>query len=642
MMKYGKYLLSVFMMGLMAMSASCSQKNAVITPLEAVPSGTWQAEVTFPDWAGYVDDTLAMNSIYSFDGYKDQGELYLSVGENVDGFDLFINNREIPARKLGSGVYKIDFSRVALNGTNTVQISNITAKEDRAEDTTVTVTIPYPVVINGTLKEAGIEEAPLKLISSIIQSDIDHGFSSAQLAIVKDGKLVYQNAWGLTNSYSPDGTPLTDTAPVTNDTLYDLASNTKMYAAAYAVQYLVDCGELSLTDKAVDIIGQRFADDTLEIRFAAFGGKYPGLETIKEWKRRITVKDLLMHQAGFQDNGHYHNAKYDQVNQALVPDVDNVLFIPDADKEKTLEGICRTPLMREPGSAAVYSDIDYMLLGLIVERKTGKDLNTFLSETFWEPMGLTHITYCPLEHGFGKDDCAATELNGNTRGGLVSFPGVRTATIQGEVHDEESFYMMEGMSGHAGLFSNAADLARLASVMLTGGYGNNRFFSKNTRDLFISPQADGPANYGIGWWREADNRRVWYFGTQSPENTVGHQGWTGTLTMIDFENRMAVVYLTNRINTPLAGPSSLEMANTFCGDYYTSATLGFVPQILYMGMNGQNADLDKALDRLAADMAKEKQKLVEKQAAADGRPLDEDHPLMKAYAAIRETADKRK
>jgi CubicO group peptidase (beta-lactamase class C family) len=178
--------------------------------------------------------------------------------------------------------------------------------------------------------------------------------------------------------------------------------------------------------------------------------------------------------------------------------------------------------------------------------------------------------------------------------------------------------------------------------MLTGGYGNNRFFSKNTRDLFISPQADGPANYGIGWWREADNRRVWYFGTQSPENTVGHQGWTGTLTMIDFENRMAVVYLTNRINTPLADPSSLEMANTFCGDYYTSVTLGFVPQILYMGMNGQNADLDKALDRLAADMAKEKQKLVEKQAAADGRPLDEDHPLMKAYAAIREAADKRK
>ena len=71
--------------------------------------------------------------------------------------------------------------------------------------------------------------------------------------------------------------------------------------------------------------------------------------------------------------------------------------------------------------------------------------------------------------------------------------------------------------------------------MLTGGYGNNKFFTKNTRDLFIAPQSRGTATYGIGWWREADDKRVWYFGTQSPESTIGHQGWTGTLTMIDFE-----------------------------------------------------------------------------------------------------------
>jgi CubicO group peptidase (beta-lactamase class C family) len=128
--------------------------------------------------------------------------------------------------------------------------------------------------------------------------------------------------------------------------------------------------------------------------------------------------------------------------------------------KKTLtEGIFRTPLMFEPGTDTRYSDIDYMLLGLIVEKKTGTDLDTFLSETFWKPMGLEHITYCPLENGFSKEDCAATELNGNTRDGLIDFPGVRTETIQGEVHDEECYYTMEVVSGHAGLFASASDLA---------------------------------------------------------------------------------------------------------------------------------------------------------------------------------------
>ena len=140
-----------------------------------------------------------------------------------------------------------------------------------------------------------------------------------------------------------------------------------------------------------------------------------------------------------------------------------------------------------------------------------KDLDTFLSETFWSPLGLTHITYNPLKNGFNKDDCAATELNGNTRDGLIDVPGIRKDTIKCEVHDEEAYYMMEGMSGHAGLFANATDLAKLAQVMLTGGYGNNQFFSKNTRDLFISPQSASNINYGIGWWREADDKRVFYF-----------------------------------------------------------------------------------------------------------------------------------
>ena len=610
---------------------SNTDSNVSIIQLEKIEEGEWQGQPVFPDRKGYVDDTLAMNSMYSFDGYEDQGYLYVAVDDQVESFDLFINNKKVDTSDMKGGICKVDFSGISVNGKNSLQVTNI-IPEDLTE--AVTVSIPYPTVIEGKLEEVGIDPAPLEMISQIIQADIDHGFSSAQLAIVKDGKLVYQNAWGELNSYEPDGTRIEGGTPVTVDTMYDLASNTKMYAGAYAVQYLMDKGELALDEKVVDILGPAFADNTVEIRFAAYGDNYPGLDKIKKWKSRITVKNLMMHQAGFPDSGHYHNQKFDAANQYLSEDVDNVLYVADANKEKTFrEGICRTPLMYEPGTDTRYSDIDYMLIGLIVEKKTGKDLDTFLRETFWEPMGLEHITYCPLKNGFTKEDCVATELNGNTRDGLIDFPGVRTGTVQGEAHDEECYYTMEGVSAHAGLFASASDLAKLASVMLTGGYGENRFFSKDIRDTFAAPQADGKPSYGIGWWREGDDTRTWYFGSQSGEGTIGHQGWTGTLTMIDYENDLVLVYLTNTINTPILDATTIDNANRFCGTYYTSSTLGFVPQILYTGMESMGNDPADALDSLMKDMVNEKQKLVD-QMAGDGQ-LSEDHPIVRALEALR-------
>ncbi|MBR6252953.1 MAG: serine hydrolase [Clostridia bacterium] len=592
-----------------------------VSKMDNMITGTWQAEVAFPDWKGYVDDTLAMNSMYSFDGVKDQGKLYFTINDEVESFELFFNNTKIDSTDMLNGIYEVDISKLAKNGSNTIQVCNIIPNNLK---NAITVNIPYPRVFDGTLEEVGLSKKPFDLISDIINADIENGFSSAQLAVVKDGKLVYQNAWGQTN-----------------DTLYDLASVTKMYSVAYAIQYLVDNEKIKLDDKIVDILGNEFADDIIEIKFASYKDDYPGFNKIKEWKSNLTVLDVMMHQAGFPDSGHYHNQKYDAVNQRLVDNVDNLLYVENANKEKTLkEGIFKTPLIYEPGTKTVYSDIDYMLLGMVVEKVTGKDLDVFLSETFWEPMGLTHITYKPLEHGFNKEDCAPTELNGNTRDGLVDFPGIRTYTLQGEVHDEEAYYTMGGVSGHAGLFANATDLAKLASVMLTGGYGNNKYFSKNTRDIFISPQARGQVSYGIGWWREADDKRVWFFGSQSPENCIGHQGWTGTFTMIDFENNMVIVYLTNSINNHIVDTSSLDTANDFAGRYYTSSTIGFVPQIIYMGLDTNEDDLEVALKSLIKDMANEKQKQFETKAEKNGKPFEEDHPILKAKKAIDDVAEK--
>ncbi len=584
-----------------------------IEKAEARPEAGWQKKAVYPDAWGYVDDTLAMNSMVSFQGYHGQGYFYLEVAEGVTDFTLYVNGRQCMA-EIGPGVYRVDYSAAALDGKNTLQIGNIRPADLKAA---VTAYIPYPVVLPGSIGESGIRPEALQLISDLIRSDIDLGFTSAQLAVVRNGRMVYENAWGTVNAYEPDGVRKTDSPAVTVDTLYDLASVTKMFSMNYALQKLVTDGQLDIDARIVDILGSGFAEDTAGIRYA--GCDYPGLEVMKQWKAELTVRDILCHQAGFPADVHYHSRRFDMEKLSEMPDGENILYAGSdgsaETRQNTLKAIFKTPLMYEPGTKTVYSDLDYMLLGFIAEKITGRRLDEYVRDSFYTPMGLTHVTYNPLKNGFSPDDCAATELNGNTRDRLISYPGIREYTLQGEVHDEKAWYAMGGVSGHAGLFSNASDLAKLASVMLTGGYGENRFFSRNVMDMFTAPKALSHGQWGLGWWREGDDQRPWYFGTQSASNTFGHQGWTGTLVMVDPSRQLVIVYLTNKINSPVTSPDN---PNRFNGGSYTASTLGFVAQLLSMGMD-EEEDITPQLTALLADMANGSVRLAD--GAAAGHPL---------------------
>ena len=589
-------------------------------------SGGWQGEPVFPNWKGYTDDTLAMNHMYTFVGYAGQGTLCVEPESGVTGFNLFVNNRQInTAAMAAGGVWNVDISGQTINGRNTIQVGGI-----RPRGKQVTVRVGYPTVQEGSLQDVGIDRDALELLEQIIQADVNNGFPSAQMAIVKNGKLVYQNAWGKVNSYNPDGTPKTDSPAVTNDTLYDLASNTKMYTANYALQYLVTQGKANLDSRLVDLLGSAFVEDTIDITYNGY--ENPGLKVNKQWKAELTLRDILRHQAGFPADPQYYNDSYDQSSQSIVPGAVNVLYSgSDGSTEtriETLHSIFKTPLMYEPGTKTVYSDVDYMLLAFVIEKITGKGLDVFLKETFWDPMGLTRTTYNPLQNGFAPNDCAATELNGDTRDGYVSFTGARTVTTQGQVHDGKAYFCMAGISGHAGLFSTATELAKLASVMLTGGYGENRYFSRNVMDAFTAPKKENAANWGLGWWREGDNQRCWYFGTQSSPNTIGHQGWTGTLTMIDPSENLVVVYLTNKINSRITDPANV---NGFNGNWYTASTLGFVAQLLYQGLQNHGTDPNNAYSALLEDMAESKFALV-----AEGGSVPATHPLVRSGYAVLE------
>ncbi|MCR4618168.1 MAG: penicillin binding protein PBP4B, partial [Lachnospiraceae bacterium] len=548
-----------------------------------------------------------------------QGKLYVAADPEVTSFDMYINDSKVDTSAfVGGKCYEVDFSKVSVNGRNSVQISNVMPfdyNKDTEELERVRVCIPYPTVIEGTPSEVGIADESLKLISDIIESDVENGFTSSQLAVIRQGKLVYQNAWGYTNSYLPDGSINPEKVPVTNDTLYDLASVTKMASVNLSIQKMVTDGTINLDDKIADYIGPEFYESVLD--FGYKGKEYVSHETQVKWKSELTVRDILCHQAGFPADPMYHYIYLDASTYAASKNNTNILYSGvesnEDTKAKTLVSICKTPLMYEPGSKTVYSDVDYMLLGFLIEKVSGKDLNSYCKENFWEPMDLNNITFNPLKNGFDASDCAATELNGNTRDGVVDFPGIRNYTLQGEVHDEKAYYCMGGVSGHAGLFANATDLAKLMSTMLTGGYGEYSFYSENVIDAFTAPKDAFSASWGLGWWREGELQRVGFFGTDSGNSAFGHQGWTGTIVIIDPDKDLVIVYLTNKINSSLISKSS---ANRFRGGAYTAATLGFVPQILAIGMDGEGA-LGARLTSLTASMARESVRIIPDGAAGD-------------------------
>ena len=583
----------------------------VLHKIDDLPSGDWQRDVTFPDWEGSVDNSLPVNSSIGFFGYHGQGKIFLVSDENVESFTLYVNGKRVenPGLSCSGSVFETDISDGSLDGMNMVQVLRVVSGDGSGK---VRLLIPYPVILEGDDEERLPDPLVTGLIRDIIESDISYGFPSAQWSYIRDGKRVFSGCSGRVNAYHRDGTRSFDEPPVTENTLYDLASVTKMMATNFALQKLITDGLLNLEDRIVSFFGQAFVDETLEIHYQSMPD-YPGLETVKAWKSKLTVRDLMCHEGGFPaDPGYYNKKSAGQLFSGYGADAET--------RENTKLSICRTPLMYEPGTRTVYSDVDYMILGMVAEIVSGTDLDTYLKKTFFRPLGLEHITFNPLKNGFSPLDCAATELQGNTRDGHVSFEGNREYTLRGEVHDGKAYHCMSGISGHAGLFGNARDLSLLASVMLCGGYGNHRFFSRTVMDLTGGPKNERAGNWGIGWWRQGEDVRVTYFGTQSDSFVIGHQGWTGTLIMIDPHNRSVLAYLTNKINSPVTDGTVSK--DRFDGNWFTASSLGFVSQLLSLGYQ-KGADIKSLLPDMLCDMVEDAIRLI------PARDIPKDHPAVR-------------
>lgn len=409
--------------------------------------------------------------------------------------------------------------------------------------------VHYRQLQKGLPEDVGISSERLKVVDECITTEISRGFPGAVLVIIKDGKIIKESAYGFAKQYVGHSV-LSEPLKMKTTTIFDLASNTKMFSTNFAMQRLVSQGKVDLK-QSVQYYLPAFKDSDNDV--------------IKG-KATITVTDLLQHSAGLPSSIHYHD-----------PKKAGVLY--SQDRELTKKMVVATPLNHPPHTTQIYSDIDYMLLGMIIEEVTNIALDDYVEKEIYNPLGLIHTKYNPLQKGERQNEFAATELFGNTRDGAISFPHIRKHTLQGEVHDEKAFYSMAGVSGHAGLFSTGREMAVLLQVMLNGGgYGNIELFNQSTINQFTTPSSPG-SSFALGWRINSDDHMHQFFSESAPSTAIGHTGWTGTMTVIDKENQLGICLLTNKRHSHVIDPQ--KNPNVFAGDQSAISNYGKVIDLIY-------------------------------------------------------------
>lgn len=311
-------------------------------------------------------------------------------------------------------------------------------------------------------------------------------FPGAVLAVGQHGRLLALKAFGRIDSSA-------DAPPMPVDALFDLASLTKVIGTTTAAEILYDRGKLDL--------------DAPVVRYLPEFGGTPGHDA-------ITVRALLTHSSGLKQSG--------------------LLWQHAADREGILRQIDSMAAPNPPGALYVYQDFNMILMGEIVERLSGLPLDRFLHKEVFGPLGMKDTGFRPSQDQLPR--IAPTEQDDSFRHMLV----------RGVVHDENAF-VMGGVAGHAGLFSTARDLARLAQLYLDGGtYRGKRLIRASTIRLFATKQDMPPgSSRTLGWDTPTPGG---LFGPLASPRALIHTGFTGTSIYIDPDRDAFVILLTNRVN----------------------------------------------------------------------------------------------
>jgi CubicO group peptidase (beta-lactamase class C family) len=331
-------------------------------------------------------------------------------------------------------------------------------------------------------------------IALLEQAVREHVFPGCAFAVLSAGDAQqlsgeYAQAIGRF-TYEPD-------APhVEPHTIFDLASLTKVLATTTAIMLLCDRRQLALNAPLAEWLPEFAAADPADAR-----------------RSRVTLRMLLDHSSGLP---------------AYVR-----LFETVGDRLAMIEACLRQPLTADPETHTEYSDIGFIILGYLVETITGERLDLYCQREIFVPLGMSTTRFCPGEA---------------IRKSILPTEDDRTfrhRVIQGEVHDENAC-VMDGIAGHAGLFSDALDPLRLAACMLANGVTPSGFplFSAQTVARFAAPADQPPGtSRALGWDTPSVPSSSGSFFSQ---HSIGHLGFTGTSLWIDLDAGIAVTLLTNR------------------------------------------------------------------------------------------------
>ncbi len=392
-----------------------------------------------------------------------------------------------------------------------------------------------PVSINDTLKqgfgielkkkrlsfvipeEININSDSLLAIDSIIQSGIDEkAYPGCQVIIAKDGKVFYKKNFG-SQTYQ-------NKYPITDSSIYDLASITKVMATTLSIMQLANEGKIDI-------------DRRLKYYF-------PELDSTN--KGDILIRDLLSHQAKLTPwiPFYLHSMKDNKLNSKLYrstkqkgysTQVCKNIFILDTYKDSIMLEIQNSKLRKR--KKYKYSDLGMYYMRRIIEQQSGMHVQDYLNKTIYYPLGLQHIGYKPIER-FPLKQIVPTEED-------TYF---RHERIQGYVHDP-GCAMMGGIEGHAGLFSNSLDLAIISQMLMQGGeYGGARYINEDILTDFTRQQF--PLNHnrrGLGFDKPLPNHEEG--GPTCPlvsSKSFGHSGFTGTYFWVDPVNKLTYIFLSNR------------------------------------------------------------------------------------------------
>ncbi|MGB4847707.1 MAG: glycoside hydrolase family 3 N-terminal domain-containing protein [Saprospiraceae bacterium] len=368
-------------------------------------------------------------------------------------------------------------------------------------------------------ERVGMCSDSLKMISDIVDQMIKvHAAPGCQVLIAREGRIIYEKAFGH-HTYEPtDSVNLTD--------LYDLASVTKVAATTLSVMRLYQEGILSI--------------------HKTLGDYLPWLRGSN--KEHMLIDRVMAHHAGLQSWIPFYEATLPQyrLRHSLPQDIycsdpDAKYCIPVA-QDIFMEGnyidsmrqeIYSSPLNQD--GQYVYSDLGFIMLAEIIKRETGVTLDQYVDSVFYRPLGLDRIGFKPLQR-FSPDEIVPSEYDDY----------FRCQVVQGYVHDMTSA-MLGGVSGHAGLFSNAEDLAVLFQLLMNKGYyGGQQYLDPYVIDVFTS-RYQNSTRRGIGFdMKELDHTKSQLTSMYSSPATYGHTGFTGICVWNDPQSKLVYVFLSNR------------------------------------------------------------------------------------------------